>query len=292
MTAVAVFVGPSLERDAVLAAVPGARVEPPAARGDIERLKGEGVSTFLLIDGAFAHRLAVSPREIIDALGDGCRVLGAASMGAIRAAECRPAGMQGVGAIQLLYRWRVLSSDDEVAVVTHPDRGYKAASVALINVRFAVLAAMRRGWLGRGGAMAVLASAKRLYFSDRQWPAIFAGAGLKPDRRLRELCEGTDWKRRDAALAVARLAALPPLTGPPTALPARARARYRGHDPLLGHTRVQLEPILWRWMRESGRLDRYGLPATASASEAWDALEAEHEVERELMRWYARERVR
>ena len=54
------------------------------------------------------------PSEVVAALRDGARVLGAASMGAIRAAECWPAGMQGVGAVYSLYRLGVISDDDEV----------------------------------------------------------------------------------------------------------------------------------------------------------------------------------
>jgi hypothetical protein len=287
VSAPVVFVGPSLEAGAVRRAAPGARVEPPAARGDLSRLRAEGASTFLLIDGTFAHRLAVSPREVVDALAAGCRVIGAASLGAIRAAECHPAGMEGVGAIQLLYRWRVISSDDEVAVATEPDRGHRASSVALINVRFAVLAALRRGWLDRNEAAAVLTAARGLYFSERRWPAIFAGAGLSPGQPLRELCERVDVKRRDAELAVARLALEKPGEIPPPA-PATAaeHRRYPGPDPLFGHTREELEPKLWDWMVVSGRVRRHETPAGN-----WDALAAEHELEPELMRWYAAQRV-
>jgi hypothetical protein len=286
VTRTAVFVGPSLDSESVRRELPDALVEPPAARGDIARLRAEGVSTFLLIDGVFAHRLAVSPREIVDALAAGCRVLGAASLGAIRAAECRPAGMEGVGAVQLLYRWRVLTGDDEVAVATEPDRDYRASSVALVSVRFAVLAALRARLVDRDCARDIVGAAKRLYFSQRQWPAILAAAGVRAAPALIQVCEQTDVKRRDAELAVARLGGFAPVA--PRTVPSFEPARrYRGHDPMFGFGREELEPMLWRWLRDSGR--RAHLRSTPSAT--WDVLAQERELEPELMRWYAHQRA-
>jgi hypothetical protein len=43
---------------------------------------------------------------------------------------------------------------------------------------------------------------------------------------------------------------------------------------------------LWRWLRDHGR--RPELVSTPGAT--WDALEAEHELEHELIRWYAAHR--
>jgi hypothetical protein len=133
-------------------------------------------------------------------------------------------------------------------------------------------------------------AAKGLYFSERQWPAIFRAAGLQPGGELRELCERTAVKRRDAELALARLAerlgadAGSATVSPPTSMPPR----YPGHDPLLGRTREELEPVLWAWLQTSARYPQ--LVSTPAAT--WDALEAAGELERELMRSYAALRVR
>ena len=62
-----------------------------------------------LIDGYFDGVPAVAHKEILWALDQGIRVLGAASMGALRAAELAPFGMEGVGAIWRDYAdgtWR------------------------------------------------------------------------------------------------------------------------------------------------------------------------------------------
>jgi hypothetical protein len=165
--------------------------------------------------------------------------------------------------------------------------------VALIEVRFAVLSALQREWLDRARASAILAAARQLYFSERQWPAIFQHAGVRPGAELRELCERTAIKRRDAELAVRRLAEAPVTAAPPTAAAAEIhlQRRYPGHDPLLGHTREELEPVLWEWLHTTGRARRYPqLVSTPAAT--WNALAAARELEHELMRWYAVQRVR
>jgi hypothetical protein len=296
VSGLAVFSGPSLSHAHVAAALPWARTEPPACRGDVARLLDEGVDTFLLIDGAFAHSLAVSPGELVAALGAGARVLGASSLGAIRAAECAPAGMEGVGAVAWLYRHGVLRDDDEVAVAVEPEHGYRAASVALINVRFTVLAALRRGLIDRRGAEAVLSVAKGMHFSERGWPAMLATAGVV-DEPLLALAEATDVKRRDAELAVRGLADPSPRHRmPAAAVGLRARvvpaARYAGHDPWLGRPPAELAPALAGWLTGSGGYRAYdGLGPHDPPEEMWGRLDRERELGPELMRWYAVERL-
>jgi hypothetical protein len=70
MPGIVVFTGPSLEHDWVRRALPDAELLPPAARGDLYAARRRGAAVILLIDGVFTHRLAVSPREIVDVLGD------------------------------------------------------------------------------------------------------------------------------------------------------------------------------------------------------------------------------
>jgi hypothetical protein len=215
-----VFIGPSLESTAVAATLPDAAIEPPIARGDLAHLREEGARTFLILDGAFAHRLAVPPSEIVDAIASGASVIGAASLGAIRAAECWPAGMDGVGAVYRLYRLGILRDDDEVAVATDPDREYAAVSVALVNVRYAMLAALRARLLDRARAAAILEAARQTYFAERRWKTIFADSSVKLTRDLYTLCLQNDIKRHDAKAAVAYVA---------DALQSAPRREFVGH---------------------------------------------------------------
>ena len=81
-----------------------------------------------IIDGYFQWAPAVWHKEILWAIQQGVHVFGAASMGALRAAELAPFGMRGVGRIFEAYRDGVLpgsgdepfEDDDEVAVVHGP----------------------------------------------------------------------------------------------------------------------------------------------------------------------------
>ena len=71
----------------------------PARLGDVYRACQRRPAALLIIDGLFDQQLAVWHKEILWALAQGVRVYGAASMGALRAAELAAFGMVGVGAI-------------------------------------------------------------------------------------------------------------------------------------------------------------------------------------------------
>jgi hypothetical protein len=281
-----VFTGPSLEAAAVSRVLPWAQVHPPACRGDVEAAAAAGASTILLLDGGFAHRLAVSPGEIVAALRAGVRVIGAASLGAIRAAECHPAGMEGVGAVQRLYRLGVLRDDDEVAVATEPDRAHRAVSLALVNVRFALLRALATRCLDRLRAGALLAAARERHFSERHWRAVFRDAGVRPSPELSALCLGCDVKRADAERAVASLSQTPaPARRVTTPWPPSAD-RYPGHDPHFGRAPDALARELSAWLGASGRYRRYW-QAPLDPEATWSQLGERREREHELMRWHA-----
>ena len=90
-----VFLGPSLEREAAEKILP-AEYLPPAKRGDLLRAAQDGAGIIGLIDGVFHQESAVAHREILAALKKGVRVVGASSMGALRAAEMDTLGMTGI----------------------------------------------------------------------------------------------------------------------------------------------------------------------------------------------------
>jgi hypothetical protein len=122
---------------------------PPIRRGDLYRDRLLGFRVFVILDGVFGQELAVSPREAIDVARDGAVVVGACSMGAIRAAECWPAGVEGVGAVYRLFRRGALTSDAEVAVAFSPEPPYRPVSVPLVNVRYALSRCLRDRVLSR-----------------------------------------------------------------------------------------------------------------------------------------------
>jgi len=114
-----IFVGPSLY-GCDIEHLPSETWEPPAARDDIRRA-AEYSSQIVLIDGRFNQVFSVHPREILWAIEKGIRVIGAASMGAIRAAECWRYGMIGVGKIFEAYRSGQCEDDAWVALSYDPE---------------------------------------------------------------------------------------------------------------------------------------------------------------------------
>ncbi len=212
-----VFVGPTLPAAEVAALLPGARVLGPAQAGDILRLvcARRRPTQLVLIDGLFERMAAPWHKELLLAMERGIAVAGAASMGALRAAELARYGMIGAGAVFRGYASGVISSDAEVAVAHAPAAyGYAAATVAQVNVRFALASLVRRGALSAPMAAAVQGASAGIFYRDRDLGAVLAAA---PPRAVPTLT--TAWRRGvpDQKAADARallrhvaLASLPP----------------------------------------------------------------------------------
>ena len=89
----------------------------------------------ILIDGLFEDRPAVRHKEILWAMAQGIVMIGAASMGALRAAELCDFGMIGVGAIYRWYRRVALAPDDAVAVQSGPaELGFLPPTDAMVDL--------------------------------------------------------------------------------------------------------------------------------------------------------------
>ncbi len=99
---------------------PGVAFAPPAEAGDLYRAARAGARVIGLVDGVFEDRPTVWHKEILLALANGVRVLGAASLGALRAAECDAFGMEGVGAIFAAARAAGSRTTTSVAVAHAP----------------------------------------------------------------------------------------------------------------------------------------------------------------------------
>ena len=99
-----VFAGPTVTADEVRSHLPDAMVLPPAGCGDVLRACRLSPRRILMIDGFFQFRPAPWHKEILAALEWGVEVWGSSSMGALRAAELWPFGMEGHGRIFEQYR--------------------------------------------------------------------------------------------------------------------------------------------------------------------------------------------
>lgn len=195
----AVFCGPSLPPEDRIS-VAGVSYLPPAARGDVDRAALE-FDNVLLIDGVFHHDLAPSPKECYRA-AQRVRCFGAASLGALRAAECAPYGFAPLGIIARWYICEVIDGDDEVAVAVDP-RTQSALSVPSVNVRFVARLAVRRGIISPAQAARLIEQAREVFYADRTWDDVLTLAPVNARAALGKLAEENgDLKRLDARFAL------------------------------------------------------------------------------------------
>ena len=210
---VCLFAGPSLSAADVQAAFrhvdAEVTVRPPIEQGDILRLAYQLPDVIGIVDGQFFHAPAVLHREILFALERGVRILGAASIGALRAAELDGFGMEGIGEIYRRYRAGTIDSDDEVAVLHGPaaDR-FRPLTEALVTIRHNLGRARRRGVISPRAASAALSTMRRLHFTRRTHAALL---GAVPDDERAALLafmdhEAVDLKRHDALLLARTIA--------------------------------------------------------------------------------------
>ena len=168
-----IFVGPSISLDLAKRTLPHAFYRPPIKRGDLESIPSDTLVG--IIDGVFGQMLAVSPDEICRALDRRITVYGAASMGAVRAAEVR--GVIGVGRIFEMFNTGTIERDDEVALLFDPHT-YEALTEPLINVRYAVERLVRSATLSRDAGNAIIESCSQLHFSARTYETVLQNSKL------------------------------------------------------------------------------------------------------------------
>ncbi|MEO8703205.1 MAG: TfuA-like protein [Kofleriaceae bacterium] len=204
MTTTIVFVGPTLPAAEVARLLPGATIAPPVSVGDVLRLARTRTRPrrIAIIDGYFERMAAVWHKEILVALERGIAVWGAASMGALRAAELAAFGMRGAGSIYRAFASGALEADDEVAVAHLPaEYGFRATSAALVNLRDGIA---RAPMLSTRSRVALVELARRTFYRERSWDRLIADArtaGL-PARQLAALAA---WPKPDRKAADARL---------------------------------------------------------------------------------------
>ena len=211
-----IFVGPTLPAEEI-ARTQGFVCLPPVAQGDLYRAARLRPRAIGVIDGFFSGAPSVWHKEILWAISQGIPVFGSASMGALRAAELHAFGMRGVGRIFEAFRDGGLEDDDEVAVVHGPaELDYVAASEAMVNIRATLARAEAEGVLSSSSRRALDAFAKSLFFPQRSWEALLAGAAAQgvaesEQAALRDwLPRGrVDQKRLDALEMLAAMAEAP-----------------------------------------------------------------------------------
>lgn len=207
------FVGPSLPDAAHLLVGSEVAVLPPVAGGDLLRLDLQPGDVVGIIDGYFHQTRAVRHKEILALLHKGVNFLGAASIGALRAAELDSFGMRGVGTIYRDYRDGRLEADDEVALLHGPaESGYRPMSEPLVNIRATLDIAQHEGILDVRTSDCLIAALASRTYRLRSYPELILAArdaGVSPSGidALAELCANrpANPKRADALLLVKAL---------------------------------------------------------------------------------------
>jgi hypothetical protein len=218
---ITVFLGPTLPHLSAREILDAIYL-PPAEQGSVVRaVRTHKPRAIVLIDGVFGSAPAVRHKEILWALARGVPVFGAASIGALRAAELSDSGMRGHGFIHRWYALTPLADDDEVAVAMTPaELGAQALSEALINIRLTLRLAQRRGLVAEPNRRILEELARSMHFLDRSYPRLLDDARTTlPAGTLSRLerwlpAGAIDQKREDAMGLLGRLAREPALLEP------------------------------------------------------------------------------
>ncbi|MDX2008842.1 MAG: TfuA-like protein [Myxococcaceae bacterium] len=204
---VVVFLGPSLSLERARALV-DATFLPPARQGDVFRVLAQRPRVVVLIDGVFEAVPSVWHHELRAALASGAHVLGASSMGALRAAELERFGMKPVGRIAKAYASGARIDDADV-VLLHgdADSAYRPLTVPLVNVQATLAHALEQGVLSRAEQRTLERRASETFYQARTWRGLIEGmTRWSPSRRHSALAwvrtNGVDQKALDAVEAL------------------------------------------------------------------------------------------
>ncbi|MFF2305903.1 TfuA-like protein [Streptomyces sp. NPDC058128] len=232
------FIGPTLSEFAARENAPKLCIHPPARHGDFIAGDFCAGDIVVLIDGLYHGHPPIRHKEILDTMARGVTVVGASSMGALRAAELSDFGMIGVGSIFKEFRDGLLEADDEVAVLHTEGPEWQVLSDALVNMRYAMERACKAAAITPAEGERLVKVARSLHYPRRSW------------RAVERACED-DPGLRDAAR---RLGAFVSGKGPALNLKYRdaCEALRYAHDllrskaPVAGSTSPQGWPDGWR----------------------------------------------
>ncbi|MGZ6134277.1 MAG: TfuA-like protein [Myxococcaceae bacterium] len=230
------FLGPSLPA-AEARGLGELELRPPARRGDIWRALVRAPRAIALVDGVFEASPSVWHHELRAALDAGVRVFGAASMGALRAAELAAEGMRGVGCVHAWVCAGEVRDDADVALLhAGPEHGWRGFTVPLVTVRDRAEALVHAGVLRPADARALLRAASAVHFTVRTWAAVRDALPARLRKRWADVERflagaGEDVKARDARECLRRALATRGPGKARTALPSAAARRQRLAEP-------------------------------------------------------------
>ena len=168
-----VYLGPTLSREEAIKIL-DADYRDPAKKGDFLMLSRDSDEKKYVgfVDGVFLHDYPPSPIEVYHlATRKNIDLIGASSLGALRAVELEKFGMKGIGKIFQLYKNGIINADDEVAV-TFVRGSNILQSEAMIDIRFNLFLAYKRGIITNETKKKIAKIAKNIYFPFRNYEDI------------------------------------------------------------------------------------------------------------------------
>jgi hypothetical protein len=158
-----VFFGPSIAA-AEVGRLAAATHAPPIKRGDLAAV--DGYDVIVILDGEFGQNRSVSPKEILAVLDGGKTVIGASSMGALRASELDRCGMIGVGWVYDHFRGCAVRRDADAALVYSP-LDFKPMTVPMVDIEYWMERTSAAGLIGNRERALLLKAARNIFFADR-----------------------------------------------------------------------------------------------------------------------------
>lgn len=168
-----VYLGPTLSREEAIKIL-DADYRDPAKKGDFLMLSRDSDEKKYVgfVDGVFLHDYPPSPIEVYHlATRKNIELIGASSLGALRAVELEKFGMKGIGKIFQLYKNGIINADDEVAV-TFTRENNILQSEAMIDIRFNLFLAYKKGIITNQTKKRIAKIAKNIYFPFRNYEDI------------------------------------------------------------------------------------------------------------------------
>lgn len=166
-----IFLGPTLSLEKARKLIEADFV-PPAKKGDFINLTMYSEKRIIiLIDGVFLQDYPPTPIEVFQVIQKpNFQVYGASSLGALRAVELEKFGMKGYGQVFELYKKNIINADDEVAVTF--DNEYNLLSEAMIDIRYNLFHALKKGIIDKDTKSIMTKIAKNIYFPFRNYDII------------------------------------------------------------------------------------------------------------------------
>lgn len=203
-----IFLGPSLKIEKAKSILPEVEYKPPVKKGDLLKLSSSLKEETIIgiIDGYFLLDYPPPPIEVYHILTKKwVKVIGGASLGALRAVELEKFGMVGIGNIFHLYKSKKIIADDEVAVTFTSDNILQ--SEAMIDIRYNVMRAFKRSIISKDAKKDIIKISKNTYFPYRRYQDIIEKAKLNDQSKKQEF-DAFDSFIRSSALSLKEIDAI------------------------------------------------------------------------------------